>query len=162
MIDSCRPLKVLPGMAATYSMPRLRITSTMKSLPQVVCVGPSRFGATCGGAPCSEAREVICTGDFLPAAGAVSAATAAPTALAPAAMAPVPASVAALRNFRRPVAGCSVSLLLIRRAMVSLHPVPGGAADYRVCTSRCDAWFAVRTRKDYGLTNAADRPIVMT
>src|SRR5712692_3559578 len=31
MIDSCNPSKLDPGLAATYSMPRLLITSTMKS-----------------------------------------------------------------------------------------------------------------------------------
>src|SRR5262249_53510480 len=31
MIDSCSPSKLEPGLAATYSMPRLLITSTIKS-----------------------------------------------------------------------------------------------------------------------------------
>src|SRR5262245_60112007 len=31
MIDSCSPSKLDPGFAATYSMPRLLMTSTMKS-----------------------------------------------------------------------------------------------------------------------------------
>src|SRR5712692_987689 len=31
MIDSCRPSKLEPGFAATYSKPRVLITSTMKS-----------------------------------------------------------------------------------------------------------------------------------
>src|SRR4051812_42108999 len=31
MIDSCSPSKLDPGVAATYSIPRLLITSTMKS-----------------------------------------------------------------------------------------------------------------------------------
>src|SRR5947207_12503113 len=31
MIDSCSPSKLDPGLAAAYSMPRLLITSTMKS-----------------------------------------------------------------------------------------------------------------------------------
>src|SRR5438067_899331 len=95
----------------------------MKSLPQVVWEGPSK----CGGAPCSESREVSCTewrcGELASAAGpcaglasvgeACGAATALAIAPAPA-IAPVLASVAALRNPRRPRADCSVSLLFRR------------------------------------------------
>src|SRR3569833_4093027 len=116
-------------MAATNSFPWLRLSSSLLSLPQVVRVGRSR-GA---GAPRSDAREKICTADFLAAGAVVSAA---PTAPVPAARAPVPASVAALRNLRRSTAACS--LRFVRRGIVCLPCIQSrrGAGDYRVCMSR--------------------------
>src|SRR5580704_10992973 len=51
MIDSCRPRKLDPGLAQTYSMPRDLMTSTMKSEPlrSVVRISAGEEGSSASG-----------------------------------------------------------------------------------------------------------------
>src|SRR5580704_2082530 len=89
MSDSCRPRKLVPGLAAIWVIPRLSITSTMKSELAVPC----RIGISAG-MPCSM-RGLGGTGPTgrggpsgWPAVCAL-AASGAPTAAAPASPAPL-------------------------------------------------------------------------
>src|SRR4029079_2829744 len=101
MIDSCRPSKLEPGFAATYSMPSVLITSTMKSeagfstrRDETAAGGGSVSARSCAppgtaGAAVGEAASGGCASA---AAGALRATTAAALTAAP------------FRNRRRPTA----------------------------------------------------------
>src|SRR5579862_7801187 len=106
------PRKLDPTKAATCSMPRPRMTSTMKSPPLEDCVGSSASA----GAPRSTSR--LGAGGMLLVAGG----GAAPCAFAAsgAASAPAPASVAAFRKPRRQTPVLSLFFVII------FSPKPGG------------------------------------
>src|SRR5262245_36776213 len=67
MIDSCSPSKLEPGLAATYSMPRFRSTSTIRSEPGRTTAGP----VTAGGCTAPASRSICaCVGGGAPPAAA--------------------------------------------------------------------------------------------
>src|SRR5438552_3015856 len=76
MIDSCSPSKLDPGLAGTYSMPRLLITSTMKSDAGLSTI---RDDTTRGGASVSARSCAAAGGDGVPGRAADGAWAAAPT-----------------------------------------------------------------------------------
>src|SRR5438876_3063512 len=112
MTDSCRPLKLEPGLAATYSKPSALMTSTMKSPPGLSVVRTSTVPAG------SASRAIVgaLAGPGRVAAGADCAATSAsgPVAL-PTSAAPVTAAL--FRNHRLPSD--------VLRMRDSLHPLRG-------------------------------------
>src|ERR1700678_1970195 len=90
MIDSCRPRKLEPGIAATYSIPRLFMTSTMKSLTQVDCVISSSAGGALPRSPLEGGTAGTLGGRGGGAGGVcATAATGAATAAEPARATPL-------------------------------------------------------------------------
>src|SRR5580704_556321 len=94
MMDSCKPRKLDPGQAQTYSKPSDLITSTMKSDPVRSAVSTS--------AP--DGTSVSATGDMGGGATRFTSAGVAATAAGPAASAAAP-TAAPFRKFRRSTTG---------------------------------------------------------
>src|SRR5215468_3358422 len=94
MIDSCSPSKLDPGFSATYSNPRLLMTSSMKSEP-----GRSTVRAVPGGCSVSAAS---CAPDCVTRAGRSGGSCGAPATGAPLATSAAALTAAPLRKRRRP------------------------------------------------------------
>src|SRR5580698_4121899 len=120
MMDSCRPRKVEPGLAATNSKPRDLITSTMKSPPgrSVVKICTSGVGSASRG---------TATGALAATAAACGAANA---PREPASVA-IPPSAAPFRNLRRSTKSF-LDLLMAQRPSHGLSARECAGAPYEV------------------------------
>src|SRR6266566_952850 len=133
MSDSCKPRKLEPGFAATYSKPRDLITSTMKSEPVRSAVrtltsvaGSPSFGGI-GGTVAERATNDCCA----PATPVLATSVATPPTAAP------------FRNLRRP------TKLLADFFMAGISLLKLNCAEAPGTRRSCACWGIVHARGPY-------------